>query len=81
MEFWTKLHTFFASTQTQLTTLAWVVFAVAGIVAGIMFATGREGSQAAKGILTKIVIGVAVVAGITAIITTVASMMGGSATF
>lgn len=80
-DLWSGVTKFTKSTSTNLTKISWGIFLVAAIVAGIMFAFGRDGSQMAKGLLGKIVIGVLIVALATAIISTIASMGGASPTF
>lgn len=71
----------FRKMSTGLTGTAWIVFLCAAVAAGIMFAFGRNGSEIGKGMLIKVIIGVAIVALAMAIISTVASAGGANASF
>lgn len=79
--FWTSIQNFLSETKKNLVATSWGVFIVAAIVGGIMFAFGRSGSEIAKSLIGKIVIGVMIVSFAVAIISTIASMGGQTVTF
>lgn len=79
--FWTSVQNFTRDTSKNLTLVAWGIFVVAVVAAGITFSFGRNGSEFAKSWLGKIIIGVIIVAFATAIISTFASAGGANATF
>lgn len=78
---WTNIGKGMNSLRSNVTKIAWATFAVAVVIAGVLWIVGGQTAQMAKSTLGRVIIGVALVALATAIITSLASMLGGKASY
>ena len=74
-----KIYDFADETKTNITKVAWAVFILAIVIAGVCWVAGGQNAQFAKSTLGRVIIGVALVALATALVTTLASVFGGNA--
>lgn len=70
---------FASQMSSQITAIAWTIFMLAIVIAGICWVVGGQTAQFAKSTLGRTIIGIALVALAAAIVSTVASLFGKSA--
>lgn len=75
-----RIGSFANKMTTNITKVAWTVFILAIVIAGICWVAGGQTAQFAKSTLGRVIIGIALVALATAVVTTLASLFGGDAT-
>lgn len=74
-----KIGKFANSMAGNITKVAWTVFILAIVIAGICWVVGGQTAQFAKSTMGRVIIGIALVALATAVVTTLASLFGGNA--
>ncbi len=75
-----NIRKFATGINSKLTGAAWAIFALAVVIAGVCWVIGGQTAQFAKSTLGRVIIGVALVALATALVGTIASVFGKSAT-
>lgn len=73
-----RIGSFANKMTTNITRVAWTVFILAIVIAGICWVAGGQTAQFAKSTLGRVIIGIALVALATATVTTLASLFGGN---
>lgn len=73
-----NIKNFASQMSAQITTIAWTIFVLAVVIAGVCWVVGGQTAQFAKSTLGRTIIGIALVALATAIVTTIASLFGKS---
>ncbi|MDA3768175.1 TrbC/VirB2 family protein [Lactobacillus delbrueckii] len=74
-----NIKNFASEMSSQITTIAWTIFMLAIVIAGVCWVVGGQTAQFAKSTLGRTIIGIALVALAAAIVSTIASLFGKSA--
>lgn len=77
---WSNIQGGANSLSNNLNKIAWAIFAVAVVIAGIMWVMGGQTAQMAKSTMGRVVIGVALVALASALVLSLGKMLGGRVT-